>query len=113
MGLETAPEGWAGGLLVNLNSDALGCKEFGATVITDDQYFREVNQPYSVERTVAAAMQRRPNSNPRDGAMLWEVRKQTISACKAAATPGSIIKIVSPLLGLPMDSRTGTSIYSH
>jgi hypothetical protein len=112
MGLENAPEGWAGGLLVNTNTDAQTCKGYGVTTIADDQYGRMVNQPYSVERTVAAVFGKRSNSNIHDGAMLWQVLKPTNSPCSGAATPSSIMKMVAPALNLPLDARLGTSIYA-
>jgi Glycosyl hydrolases family 18/Chitinase A, N-terminal domain len=112
MGLENAPEGWAGGLLVNNDADAMTCAGAGVTMIVDDQYGNLVNKPYSVVRTVGAVFNKRPNSNPRDGAMLWQVLKPTQSACQAAATPSSIMKLVAPALGLPLDARSGNSIYA-
>ena len=112
IGLENAREGWAGGLLVNNNSDAALCASGGVTTITDDQYGKTVNQPYSVVRTVGAVLANRPNSNPRDGAMLWQILKPTDSTCAGAATPTSISRILSPMLGLPLDVRTGNSAFA-
>src|SRR5204863_5449933 len=94
IGLETSPEGWAGGNLVVNNADAQ-CD--GATIL-QDQYSANVNQPYSVQRyTGAVTGSTSANKNARDGAMLWSILKTASGNCGAAAfaSPGTIGKKLS------------------
>lgn len=68
IGLETAPEGWAGGMLV-LNDAYAQCSGF---TIDKNQYDATINSPYSVNRYARAISSPplRTNHNVRDGAML-------------------------------------------
>lgn len=103
IGLETAPEGWAGGMLVVNNVDAQ-CK--GST-ISADQFGNGNPGAYSVERYLAAVKTARANSNPRDGTMLWHVLKTANETCgnSVVASPGAITDKVSNMFGLPLDKR--------
>ena len=103
IGLETAPEGWAGGQLVVEDSDAQ-CT--GATLLKD-QFGVAVNKPYSVHRYASAVTAARPNANPRDGAMLWQILKTANAQCGNAsvASPGTVVRKISTLYGLPADNR--------
>lgn len=103
IGLETAPEGWAGGMLVVNNADAQ-CK--GSTISADQ--FGSINPgAYSVERYLAAVKTSRVNSNARDGAMIWHVLKTANETCghSIVASPGAIAEKVSSIFGLPQDKR--------
>ena len=104
IGLETAPEGWAGGMLVVDDADAQ-CT--GATLLKD-QFGTSLNQPYSVNRYASAVTTSRPNSHPRDGAMLWQILKTANASCGTAtvASPGTVAKKISTLYGLPADDRS-------
>lgn len=98
IGLETAPEGWAGGMLVVNNADA----QCTGSRIAQDQYGKSLDQPYSVERyTSAVKKSTSPKHNARDGAMLWEITKHASQACGSAklATPGTIGPKVSSTFG--------------
>jgi hypothetical protein len=103
IGLETAPEGWAGGMLVVNNVDAQ-CK--GST-ISADQFGSSNPGAYSVERYLAAVKTARANSNLRDGTMLWHVLKTANQTCgnSVVASPGAITDKVSNMFGLPLDKR--------
>lgn len=103
IGLETAPEGWAGGMLVVNNADAQ-CK--GSTISADQ--FGAVNPgAYSVQRYLDAVKVTRANSNPKDGAMLWHVLKTANETCgnSVVASPGAITDKVSEVFGLKLDRR--------
>lgn len=105
IGLETAPEGWAGAFLVVEDSHAV-CT--GAT-IEKDQMGNEVKLPYSVNRYVSAVKNYTgANRNDKDGAMIWEVLKKSTLKCGAntVASPGTITAKVSTILGLTSDPRT-------
>ncbi len=104
IGLETAPEGWAGGMLVVNDADA----QCAGSTILKDQFSNTVNKPYSVNRYAAAVSSSRANSHPRDGAMLWEILKKANAACGSAviASPGPIADKLSELYRLPKDSRS-------
>lgn len=88
IGLEPAPEGWAGAVLVCNNSDA------GATgtMVLQDQEGNTVNQPYSVERSVGHA-----KNDPKGGAMLWSILK---APSGSYATPTQVSQKVSELLNI-------------
>ena len=103
IGLESSPEGWAGGMLVVRDADAL-CD--GSTVLKD-QFGAAVNLPYSVERYAKAVTTARANSNPRDGAMLWQILKTATAACGASvvASPRSIANMIGDLYGIQKDDR--------
>lgn len=103
IGLESAPEGWAGGLLVVRNGDA----QCQGSRILQDQYGKNLDQPYSVERLLAGVTSYTgANRNPRDGAMLWSIQKHASGLCGAAplASPGTIGHQVSTQLSLPDDA---------
>lgn len=98
IGLETAPEGWPGGMLVVGNADA----QCTGSRIVQDQYGKALDVPYSVQRyTAAVKNSTSPKHNPRDGAMLWEITKHADTACGSAklATPGTIGPEVVTTLG--------------
>jgi hypothetical protein len=102
IGLEGAPEGWSGGLLVVNDSDA----QCTGSRLLQDQYGVTLNAPYSVERYTNAVLgSTQANRNPRDGAMLWAIIKPGSGNCGSAAlaTPGSIGKKVGAQFGLPSD----------
>lgn len=102
IGFQPAPEGWAGGQLVVRNTDA----QCAGSNILRDQYGRSLNLPYSVERfTVGVLGTPAAQANPRDGAMLWSIRKPASGSCGAAtlASPGTIGKLLAPQLGLTDD----------
>jgi len=101
IGFETAPEGWAGGMLVVEDADA----QCTGSTILQDQMNNTVNKPYSVHRYASAVKQ--ANVNPRDGAMLWTVLKTGTAACGSAtvASPGTISNKLHLLYGLPADPR--------
>lgn len=103
IGLETAPEGWAGGMLVVEDADAqcVGSK------ILANQAGESVNLPYSVNRYAGAVQTQRANSNPRDGAMIWQVLKTATATCGTAtvASPSTIAAKISNMYGLPADPR--------
>lgn len=103
IGLETSPEGWAGGMLVTKDADA----QCTGSVILADQFGNSVNRPYSVERLATRAGVQTTHSNPRDGAMLWQILKPASGTCGAAAlaSPGSIGAEISKLYGLPADTK--------
>jgi hypothetical protein len=104
IGLQTAPEGWAGGMLVV--NDADGKAACAGSMISKNQYQVAVNKPYSVERYVNAVKAIRSNSNRRDGAMLWEVLKTTspTTSCNLAS-PQTIVQRISTDYNLPLDDR--------
>jgi hypothetical protein len=65
-----------------------------------------INQAYSVQRYVGSVVASNAvNRNPRDGAMLWSILKTASGSCGSAplATPATIGKKTSTLLGLPDD----------
>ena len=102
IGLETAPGGWPGGMLVVMNADA-NCS---GSRIAQDQYGKALDVPYSVQRYVSAVKNSTsPKHNARDGAMLWEITKHASAACGSGtvATPGTIAPEVSSLLGVVND----------
>ncbi len=102
IGLQTAPEGWQGGQLVVNDGDA----QCMGSVNLKNSYGATINQAYSVQRYVGSVVtSNAANRNPRDGAMLWSILKTASGSCGGAplATPGSIGKRTSPLLGLPDD----------
>jgi hypothetical protein len=108
IGFETAPEGWAGGMLVVHAADA----QCAGSVIAKDQFWNvegTSSYTYSVERYANAVKNHvaTTNFNPRDGAMLWQVLKTATAACGSAvvASPGTIAAEVSALFGLPLDTR--------
>jgi len=88
IGLETAPEGWAGAVLVCYNSDASA----EGTIVLKDQEGNTVNQPYSVERFVSHA-----KNDPKAGAMLWSIWKDSSGSY---ATPTQVSQTVSKILGI-------------
>ena len=96
VGLQTPPEGWAGGMLVINDADA----QCTGSSIVQDQFSNDVNQPYSVYRYASAVMTTRANANPRDGAMLWEILKKATASCDSAtvASSGTIVNKVSDCL---------------
>ena len=104
LGLETSPEGWAGGLLVINDADA----QCEGSKILQDQFSNPVALPYSVERYAKTPTVQRPTSNPRDGAMLWQIMKTATAACgtSSAASPGTIARKLSDLYGLQRDDRS-------
>ena len=102
IGLEPAPEGWAGGLLVVNDGDAqcVGSRNLKS------QYGANLNQPYSVQRYTNAVLNgSASNRNPRDGAMLWAIIKTGGGSCGAAplATPGTVGQKVGSSFGLTAD----------
>jgi hypothetical protein len=102
IGFQTAPEGWAGGLLVVNNADA----QCTGSVILQDSYGFNVNQPYSVERYLQAVISSSSGKrNRRDGAMLWHAMKGATGSCGAAplAAPGTISQKTASMLSLPYD----------
>lgn len=102
IGFETAPEGWAGGQLVVNNADA----QCTGSVILQNSYGANINQPYSVERYLNAVVTSNlDNRNPRDGAMLWQALKTATGSCGSAplASPGSTGRKVANTLGLVDD----------
>jgi GH18 family chitinase len=108
IGFETAPEGWAGGMLVVHAADA----QCAGSVIAKDQFWNvegTSSYTYSVERYANAVKNHvaTTNFNPRDGAMLWQVLKTATAACGSAAvaSPGTIAAEISAVFGLPLDSR--------
>ncbi len=107
IGLETAPEGWAGGMLVVNDADA----QCTGSTITQDQYGTTVNLPYSVNRYASAvsATPLRTNHNARDGAMIWQILKTATASCGTAkvASPATVAQKINALYGLPLDNRTG------
>jgi len=108
IGFETAPEGWAGGQLVVNNADA----QCTGSVILQNSYGANINQPYSVERYLnAVTTSTLANRNSRDGAMLWQALKTASGSCGSAAlaSPGSIGKKVSGSLGLVDDPALQTA----
>jgi len=80
IGLETAAEGWAGGMLVVNNADAV-C---AGSTISADQYGVLNPGAYSVERAGATVMNSTVNS--RDGLMLWHILKADSLQCGSKAT---------------------------
>lgn len=101
IGLEIAPEGWAGGLLVVKNSDA----SVTGTYVEADQYGRTPRGAYSVERFVTYVVNNTVHANPHDGAMLWHVLKvdsipagaaQCANATTVAAEVAAIFGYVPP-----------------
>lgn len=103
IGLEPAPEGWGGGMLVLENADA----QCAGSVILQSQYGATINKPYSVSRyTRAVKKADMKNSNPRDGAMLWHILKTASGNCGNAllASPGPIGSEVVRNLGGVDDS---------
>ena len=109
IGLETTPEGWAGGMLVVEDADAqcTGSKILGNQAFEDLTNATLANSAYSVNRYAGAVKVSRPNSNPRDGAMLWQILKTATATCGSAtvASPGTIAAKISTLYGLPADPR--------
>ncbi len=109
IGLETAPEGWAGGMLVVEDADAqcTGSKILGNQAFEDLTNATLANSAYSVNRYAGAVKVTRQNSNPRDGAMLWQILKTATATCGSAtvASPGTIAAKISVLYGLPADPR--------
>lgn len=91
IGLESSPEGWAGGNLVVIDADA----QCTGTVILKAQYSAQLNLPYSVARySNAVVKSQHPNRNPHGGAMLWSTLK-TANARRGSAmlaSPGAIGK---------------------
>jgi hypothetical protein len=79
IGFEIAPEGWGGARLVAGDADAM-CE---GSIIQGDQFGDKVDKPYSVSRLLRdGPLTHRPNSNPRDGAMLWHITKvQAMPSC--------------------------------
>lgn len=79
IGFEIAPEGWSGAKLVAADADAT-CT---GSIILGDQFGDTVGKPYSVSRLLRdGPLTHRPNSNPRDGAMLWHITKvQAMPSC--------------------------------
>jgi hypothetical protein len=79
IGFEIAPEGWGGAKLVATDGDAI-CT---GSIILGDQFGVHVGKPYSVSRLLQdGPLTHRPNSNPRDGAMLWHITKvQNMPSC--------------------------------
>jgi hypothetical protein len=74
--------------------------------VLQDQYGNNVDQPYAVERFMAAVQAYTGvNRNPRDGAMLWSINKDTSGSCagKAVASPSTIGKQIADQLALPYD----------
>jgi Glycosyl hydrolases family 18 len=82
IGFEIAPEGWGDGRLVARDSDA-SC---AGSVVQASQFGDRVNLPYSVERLIRSGpLSAQPNSNPRDGVMLWHILKnQDLPLCGAS-----------------------------
>jgi len=102
IGFESAPEGWAGGLLVVNNADA----QCAGSRILQDQYGKNLDIPYSVARFSAAVKNSKsPNKNPHDGAMLWNVLKSASGSCGSAqiASPGTIGLKAAKVLTLVKD----------
>jgi hypothetical protein len=79
IGFEIAPEGWGGAKLVASEADAI-CS---GSIILGDQFGDKVGKPYSVSRLLRdGPLSHHPNSNPRDGAMLWHITKvQAMPSC--------------------------------
>jgi hypothetical protein len=102
IGFESAPEGWAGGLLVVNNADA----QCAGSRILQDQYGKNLDIPYSVARFSAAVKNSKsPNRNVHDGAMLWNVLKNANGSCGSAqiASPGTIGLKAAKVLTLVKD----------
>ncbi|MEL4179860.1 hypothetical protein AABB87_13665 [Roseateles sp. PN1] len=98
IGLESSPEGWAGGNLVVNDADA----QCTGSRNLKTQYGAQLNLPYSVERySNAVVKSQHPNRNPRDGAMLWSILKTANGSCGSAAlaSPGTIGKRVAEVFG--------------
>jgi hypothetical protein len=83
IGFEIAPEGWGGARLVASDRDAV-CP---GSITTKDQFGNKVGKPYSGSRLLRdGPLTRRPNANPRDGAMLWHIVKtQDMPKCGHSA----------------------------
>ena len=72
IGFEIAPEGWGGATLVAEDRSAV-CDD---AVTKADQFGNSIGKPYAVTRLLRdGPLTKRPNSNPRDGAMLWHIVK--------------------------------------
>ena len=101
IGLQPAPEGWAGAQLVVNNADA----QCTGSRILQDQYNNNLDQPYSVERYTGAVLATSPVENPRDGAMLWSILKTASGSCGSAslASSGTIGKRIAGPFGLTDD----------
>src|SRR5262245_31322465 len=102
IGLEPAPEGWAGGMLVVNDADA----QCTGSRNLQDQYGANLNLPYSVNRYASAVLNgNSPNRNVRDGAMLWAIVKTGGGNCGSAplATPGTVGQKIGSMLGLTQD----------
>ncbi|RXZ43216.1 chitinase N-terminal domain-containing protein [Crenobacter cavernae] len=99
IGLETAPEGWAGALLVLNEADAV-CD--GAKVQAD-QYGKASPGTYSVERFMNYM-----KGKGKDGAMLWSILKPTSGNCGSQALPGptAVGRRVSEMLNIGSDRST-------
>jgi hypothetical protein len=95
IGLETAPEGWAGAILVCNNDDASA--SWPGTIILKDQESLAVNQPYSVERSVGYVR----DHDTIGGAMLWHLFKYD-NVPPGACNPDGIHRKVSEILGFPL-----------
>lgn len=100
LGLETAAEGWAGGMLVINNADATCAGSF----ISADQYGNLNPGAYSVER--AGATVKASSVNARDGLMLWHILKGGSHPCGSGVTgtPATIGAKVGTMFSLPADA---------
>jgi hypothetical protein len=99
IGFEIAPEGWGGATLVGDDASAR-CKS--ARVVAD-QFGTPVSKPYSAQRGLQdGPLTPRPNSNARDGAMLWHIVKdQKLPRCgqRTVASPETLEALARTLLG--------------
>ncbi|ARN22776.1 carbohydrate-binding protein [Piscinibacter gummiphilus] len=102
IGLESAPEGWAGANLVVNDADA----QCEGSRLLQTQYGATINAPYSVQRYTGAVLANTSTKrNARDGAMLWAIIKPTTGNCGSAplASPGTIGRKVASQFNLPSD----------
>jgi hypothetical protein len=110
IGLETSPEGWAGGNLVVNDADA----QCEGSRNLQNQYGVNLNLPYSVNRyTMAVKNSNHANRNARDGSMLWSILKTANGSCGSAAlaSPGTIGKKVVQNMGGTDDPLIQTGIW--
>ena len=108
IGLEIAPEGWAGGLLVVHNSESSA--SVAGTFVAADQYGRTPRGAYSVERFGSYVLANTKKANPHDGLMLWTVLNTTSVAAGSAQTANAttVAAYVTTLFGYVPTAPVGT-----
>lgn len=102
IGLQSAPEGWPGGMLVVDDADA----QCEGSRNLKTPYGATIHAPYSVARYAAAVTgSTSARRHPRDGAMLWSILKTADLRCGTAtvASPGTIGRKIAPGFGLVDD----------